>query len=236
MGPGPDRPVPGWGRGRLLGRLCAGIGLPQTVDRLGQRGKLLRQASRVRLLGGEQPPDRLQLILHHLQLIDRFLLGRLEALGLFDQLLGGLRRPRLQLPHSGEPLRFRRWAGIDPPQRDRGRAHENDEEGDRSECDRLRADRGSALGVGVAREMDHEMQSPGERNCFGEGRWQCGMFQRGKRRRRWKVSCAASVRREAIVQQQIRQNGGWQPPEFPAGTLSRTGIRKGQIEGQIKGK
>jgi hypothetical protein len=26
------------------------------------------------------------------------------------------------------------------------------------------------------------------------------------------------------------------PPEFPAGTLSRTGIRKGQIEGQIKGK
>jgi len=190
---GPDRSVLGRASRRLLGRLRAGIGLAQTVDRLGQRGKLLRQPSRIGLLRGEQAPDRLQLILDHLQLVDRFLLGGLQALGFLDQLLGGLGGPRLQLPRGSQPVSFRGCAAIDPPQRDRGHAGENDEESDRSQCDRLCAGPGAAVGVGVAREMDHEMQSPDERNCFGEGPLASGLFQRGKRRRRCKVFCAAST-------------------------------------------
>ena len=43
----------------------------------------------------EQATHGLQLVLHHLQLVDGFLLGRLQPLGLFDQLLGSLRGARL---------------------------------------------------------------------------------------------------------------------------------------------
>ena len=77
--------------------LRAGKGLPQAFDRLRQPCDLLRQLLGIALLRGDQAADRLQLVLHHLELIDRFLLGRFEALGLLDQLLGGLRGAGLQL-------------------------------------------------------------------------------------------------------------------------------------------
>ena len=54
-------------------------------------------SNRFGLLRGEESPDGLQLVLHHLELVDRFLLGRFQALGLLDQLLGGLRGTGLQL-------------------------------------------------------------------------------------------------------------------------------------------
>ena len=61
----------------------------------------------VGLLRGEQAAHGLQLVLHHLQLVDRFLLGRFQALGLFDQLFGRLRGARLQLPGRRPRDRFR---------------------------------------------------------------------------------------------------------------------------------
>jgi hypothetical protein len=67
--------------------LHAGEGLPQGIDRAGEASNLLGQPSGVGLLGRQQAPYRLQLILNHLQLVDRFLLGSLKALGLLDQLL-----------------------------------------------------------------------------------------------------------------------------------------------------
>ena len=70
MGSRSHRPVRLRGDGRLLGCLRAGMGLPQTVDRLGQRGNLVRQPSRIRLLRRYQLPDGVQLLLHHLQLVD----------------------------------------------------------------------------------------------------------------------------------------------------------------------
>ena len=69
----------------------AGKGLPQAVDRLRQRSDLLGKLPGVGLLRGEQAAHGQQLILHHLQLIDRFLLRRFQTLGLLDQLFGRLR-------------------------------------------------------------------------------------------------------------------------------------------------
>ena len=71
--------------------MSAGKRLPQPLDRLGEAGYLFGQSFGLRLLGRESALGRLQLILEHLQLVDRFLLGRLQALGVLDKLLGYLR-------------------------------------------------------------------------------------------------------------------------------------------------
>ena len=97
---GPGGPVARLRRARGVLIPGAGKGLPQAVDRLCQPGDLLGEPLGVGLLSGEQAPDGLQLILDHLQLVDQFLLGHFQTLGLLNELLGGLCRPGLQLAGS----------------------------------------------------------------------------------------------------------------------------------------
>src|SRR5258705_2021960 len=68
--------------GAPFARLGARERLPQTVDRLSETGNLLREPLRVSLLRGEKAFHALQLILNDLQLVDRFLLGSFQTLGL----------------------------------------------------------------------------------------------------------------------------------------------------------
>src|SRR3954454_13573075 len=96
MGAGTNRAVARRRRCRF-GGLRAGKGLPEPVHGRGQCCKLFGQALGVSLLCGDQPSDRLQLPLHSLQLIDRFLLAGFQSLGLLHQLLGGLSGAGLQL-------------------------------------------------------------------------------------------------------------------------------------------
>jgi hypothetical protein len=60
------------------------------------------------LLGGQQTLHGLQLVLHDLKLVDRFLLGGLEALGFLDQLLGSLCRAGLQQTRRDDAVLLRR--------------------------------------------------------------------------------------------------------------------------------
>ena len=121
--------------------------MPQTVDRLGQAGNLLGKPLGIGLLGGEQAFDGLQLILNHLQLVDQFLLGHFQTLGFLDQLLGGLRRPGLQLAGGDDAVLFRNRSGVGAPKRDAADAEQDDDEGACGQGDRLRADMGDAAGL-----------------------------------------------------------------------------------------
>ena len=76
---------------------------------------LLGQLLGVGLLGGEQASHRLQLVLHHLELVDQFLLRGFDALGLFDQLLGGLGGAGLQLTRGDDAVELGRGAAIGAP-------------------------------------------------------------------------------------------------------------------------
>jgi hypothetical protein len=89
--------------------------LPQTVDRLSETRNLLREPLRVSLLRREKALHALQLILNDLQLVDRLLLGSFQTLGLFHQLLGGLRSPNLQLAGSNDTLLFGGNTGVSAP-------------------------------------------------------------------------------------------------------------------------
>jgi len=65
--------------------------LPQGIDRAGEISNLIGQPLGIGLLGCQQTLHGLQLVLNDLQLVDRFLLGRFQTLGFFDELFGGLR-------------------------------------------------------------------------------------------------------------------------------------------------
>jgi hypothetical protein len=161
MSPGPERLVASGRCGSRFVALGARERLPQTLDRLGEAGYLLGQPFAVGLLRGKNTPDGLQLILDHLQLVDRFLLGRFQALGLLDQLLGGLHGPGLNLAGSDDAIQFRRRAGIGAPERNRGDAEDDDEECCGGKCDRLRADACEVVGSCVAGgNSDHETAKP----------------------------------------------------------------------------
>ena len=122
--------------------------MPQTLDGLGQRGNLFRQPLGIGLLGGQQASDALQLVLHHLQLVDRFLLGHFQALGFLDQLLGSLRGASLQLAGGDDAILLRGVAGEAPPYRDAADAEQDEHKGARGQRDRLRADMGDAAAPG----------------------------------------------------------------------------------------
>src|SRR6185369_6705985 len=64
----------------------AGKGLPKAVDGLVQRRDLFGQALGVGLLRRHQALHGLELVLHDLELVDRYLLRRLQTLGLLDEL------------------------------------------------------------------------------------------------------------------------------------------------------
>src|SRR6478752_2483838 len=114
VGSGPDRFVARRG-GAPFASLGARERLSQTVDRLSETRNLLREPLRVSLLRGEKALHALQLILNDLQLVDRFLLGSFQTLGLFYQLLGGLRSPNLQLACSNDTLLFGGNTGVSAP-------------------------------------------------------------------------------------------------------------------------
>src|ERR1700686_1969572 len=114
MGSGSDRFIASR-RGTSFGSLGACEGLPQTVDRLSETCKLLREPLCVSLLRGEKAFHGLQLILNDLQLVDRFLLGSFQTPGFLHQLFGGLRSPNLQLAGSNDTLLFGGNAGVSAP-------------------------------------------------------------------------------------------------------------------------
>ena len=137
----------------------AGERLSEALDRLRQVRNLLVQPPGVGLLGGELAADRRELVLHHLQLIDRFLLGLLQPLGLFDELLlRGLRGACLQCSGHGCSVSFGRCTGIDAPDRGRGGASEDEAEGRRGERDRLGAYASAVIGgTDVVGDWDHQL-------------------------------------------------------------------------------
>lgn len=160
MRSGADFPISRRRVGRL-GGLRACEGLSQAVYRLAEPGDLLRQPFGISLLGFEQVPDRPQLILHDLQIVDRFLLGGLQSPRLLNQLLGDLRCPRLlQLAREGDPVQFGRDARIGAPQRDNGHSDDNDKEGRRGECDRLPSRARDHVGSYVSCELPHQTANP----------------------------------------------------------------------------
>src|SRR5258708_37961942 len=114
MGSCSDRFVASRG-GAPFASLGARERLPQTIDRLSETRNLLGEPLRVSLLRGEKAFHALQLILNDLQLVDRFLLGSFQTLGLLHQLLGGLPSPNLQLAGSNDTLPFRGNAGAAAP-------------------------------------------------------------------------------------------------------------------------
>src|SRR6516162_8716700 len=141
--------------------------MAQALDRFGQGGYLIGKPPCVGLLGGEQASNRLQLILNHLQLVDRFLLGRFETLGLFDQLLGSLRGARLQLTDRSGPVPLRRGSRIGSPERDRSDACQQDQKRRGGKHDRLTAGPYGAVGSCLTRKFDHRVQSPNENEGLG---------------------------------------------------------------------
>src|SRR5262249_17922028 len=103
-------------------------------------------------------------------LVDRLLLGLLQAPGLLDQLLGGLRGAGLQRAGEQRTVRFRRMAGIGAPGRNRGGAGDDEKEGCHCQCDRLAADAADATarGTGFARLRDCQvLQGPNQSEDFG---------------------------------------------------------------------
>ena len=97
----------------------------------------------------------LKLVLHDLELVDRFLLGCFQPLGLLDQLLGGLRRAGLKLPRRDHPVGLGACAGIGAPDRDRGHAGDQQQERCGRQRDRLGAKTKEGIGRCVLCEIDH---------------------------------------------------------------------------------
>jgi hypothetical protein len=176
--------------------MCAGKRLLETVDRLGEAGDLFGQPPGLGLLGGEQVADGRELILHHLQLVDRFPLGGLQSLGLLDQLFGGLCRARLQLTDGDGAIEFRHAAGIGAPEADRSCAGQEDDQCRTGKGDRLGADAGDAVEFGVACELDHEMAMSKRKRVCGIRSASGGSVQHSKRRERWLTVARGHGRRE----------------------------------------
>ena len=97
----------------------------------------------------------LELVLHDLELVDRFLLGRFQPLGLLDELLGRLCRAGLKLPRRHHPVGLRSCTGIGAPDRDRGHAGDEEQEGCGGQRDRLGAEAKEGVGRCVLCEIDH---------------------------------------------------------------------------------
>src|ERR1700730_7232161 len=147
----PDRRFSGRGRTGYLGGLGARERLPQAVDGAGETLNLFGQPLGVILLRREKTLYRQQLVLHHLQLVDRLLLRRLQALGFLNQLFGGLGRARLQLTGKCGAILPGRCAGVGAPQRDRSDPNQNDDEASGSQSNRLSADTCDAAGPCITR-------------------------------------------------------------------------------------
>src|SRR4029079_9844055 len=90
---------------------------------------------------------------------DRFLLGGFEALGLFNELFGGLRGAGLQLPCRNDPMGFGRGAGVGAPERDRADAKYDDDKSDRRNRDRLSTETRDGPGI-PGGEFDHANANP----------------------------------------------------------------------------
>jgi len=104
------------------------------------------------------------LILHHLQLIYRFLLRRFQTLGLLDQLFGRLRGARLQLTGRDHAFGLGRTAGIDTPEGDRGHANHNNDKGRCGDRNRLSAETRDRAGT-PGGEFDHATPNPDVIQC-----------------------------------------------------------------------
>src|SRR6185436_1256431 len=92
-------------------------------------------------------------------LIDRFLLRRLQTLGLLDQLFGCLRGARLQLPARDHTIVLRRAAGIAAPEGDRAYAEHNNDEGRCGDRNRLSAETHDGAGT-PGGGFDHTTPNP----------------------------------------------------------------------------
>jgi hypothetical protein len=141
--------------------------LPQTFDRLGETCNLLGHPLGIGLLRGEKALHALQLVLNDLQLVDRFLLGDLEVLGLLDKPLGGLRGPRLQLAGRNDAVLFGRGAGVGAPERNCADAKHDHEESPGRERNRLRADTGDTAGPCISGcDFAHGTSKPAGKGRF----------------------------------------------------------------------
>ncbi|MGY4596438.1 hypothetical protein ACVWXL_004184 [Bradyrhizobium sp. GM22.5] len=89
------------------------------------------------------------------ELVNRFLLGCLQPLGLLDQLLGCLCGASLQLPRRHHPVGLRGRAGIGTPDRDRGHPRDQEQERGGGQRDRLGAKAKEGMGPCVLCEIDH---------------------------------------------------------------------------------